>query len=70
MRGADYSILDHYCNALPEIIALTRPNMDPDNELAHCMMRIVDWLAMRGTEIPDDFNRGRSTEAGCDCRAS
>jgi ankyrin repeat protein len=62
-RGADFSIQNDYGNALPEIIALRRPTMDPDNELTHWMSRVIDWLAMRGVEIPDDFNRGLKTES-------
>lgn len=64
-KGADFSILGDYCNALPELIAMRRPTMDPDNELTYWMSRVIDWLAMRGVEIPDDFNRGLSVESGC-----
>lgn len=54
-RGASYDILNELDNALPDIIALVRPNIAPENEQFLYMETVIGWLNSRGVAIPERY---------------
>lgn len=56
-RGADYKLGSICGNALPEMIALRLPRLHLSGQDQVWFERVIEWLAARGVEIPDDYKR-------------
>ncbi len=52
-RGADYGLRNYYTGSdLANVTAFSRRTMDPKSDGARWMQRVIEWLAIRGVDIP------------------